>query len=166
MFSCTLFDDLVWLTFAWKMSDNAKSGKFWYFPRGVNLRIPSQDYTNGKNYLWFLLSNMRVIRWHTKVDHCLIPFIIYNNGKFFGVKKDPKSWMCVYFLDPAWGLIIAIVPLCSILSTVALLSFCTQLSYVPTSDVWLRNIKSLINWQAAYYRYWFIDVLNIFLKYT
>ncbi len=56
--------------------------------------------TNGKKYLWLSLSNMYVISWHTKVDHCLIFFIVYNNVKFFGVKKDPKSWMCVYFFDP------------------------------------------------------------------
>ncbi len=30
--------------------------------------------------------------------------IVFNNRKVFGVKKDPKSWMCILFLDPAWGL--------------------------------------------------------------
>ncbi len=42
-------------------------------------------------YLWLLLCNKCDISWHTKRYHCIIPTIIYNDGKFSGVKKDPKS---------------------------------------------------------------------------
>ncbi len=37
-------------------------------------------------------------------SYCPIPSIIYSDRKVSGVKKDPKSWMCLYFLDPVWGL--------------------------------------------------------------
>ena len=50
-----------------------------------------------KKLLWFLLCYKCVISWYTARDHCPIPSIIFYDGTVSGVKKDPKSWMCLFF---------------------------------------------------------------------